>query len=187
MRRYEKNQIVLNSIYQLKNIVNEEKICNKFSISNNREELIDLILKNMEYKILNRISTYQEDKIYFLQEYIDKSLRILKFDINDVYIKQKFKIYLNIKNEDIYVYINKNKKISLENVMIINKNKYIYAIGYLEYVKIDGQYIKYKLNIEKELNFLNNNISCEKIYMLFLKKNVILQFIISIMVYILTI
>lgn len=169
MRRYNRNELSIKSQYELNKIARTEKIISNFNLSTDRSLLIDLILKYREYRVIKRILEYNKQSYFNIQEFINKNLLILELNELDIYIKDKFIINIGIENMDICVYISKFSNVALDVVMLVNKNKYIYAIGYLEFYEEDGDFNKYVLHIPKDLNIINKDYILEDMYLLFLE------------------
>ncbi|CAM3453431.1 hypothetical protein [Pseudostreptobacillus hongkongensis] len=171
MKKYNRNELVIKSQYELSQIARTENLVNRFNTNLDREKLIDLIIKYREYRIIKRILMYNQDSFYKLQEFINKNLLLLELFKDDIYINQQFIIFMGIDNQDIEIHIKKSMKISTDIVLLVNYNKYIYAIAYLEYLEEEGEYVKYRLCIPKELNIIDEEYILEDMYLIFLEEN----------------
>ena len=55
MKKYNRNELVIKSQYELSQIARTENLVNRFNTNLDREKLIDLIIKYREYRIIKRI------------------------------------------------------------------------------------------------------------------------------------
>lgn len=172
MRNYKKEELENKSKYELSKIVINEGLSNIYNIENGRKNLIEKILENRSYSMLNRILDLNEKSFNKIQEIIDKDLILLDEKKDSIIFEDILKIYIDIDSEDNYIKIYKEINIALDIVFIVNFKKYIYAIAYLEFDSLEKDYYKYKLIIPKELNrFFSEDIK-ESLYFIFLEKNV---------------
>lgn len=168
MKKYRENEIVLKSYYDLEKILKNEKLISSFEYIKDRNQLIELLLKYRKYNILKRILEFREDGINNIQNFLDNYLILLNFEIN-LKIEEKIEIYIDIDNKIGNIYVTKNSIFSKDIVLIVNKNRYIYAIGYLKYICDEREYEKYELIIKKDLNRIDLYYSNEELFFLFLE------------------
>ena len=93
MKKYNRNELVIKSQYELSQIARTENLVNRFNTNLDREKLIDLIIKYREYRIIKRILMYNQDSFYKLQEFINKNLLFPNFPplfINFIFYIQYF-------------------------------------------------------------------------------------------------
>ncbi|WP_197034531.1 hypothetical protein [Streptobacillus canis] len=171
LKNYSKNELLLKNNYELNQIAQKEKIQNKYFFETSRNKIINRILEYTEFKYIPQIEEYLDEGYYLLQEFFENNLRVLELERYDIIIDEDFKIYKEIVSK-IIIYVNKNRKIDLNIVFLVNEYRYIYGILQSEILEEDGEYVKCELTLHPELNRIINEHNTEKLYFAFFEQSV---------------
>lgn len=141
----------------------------KNKIFNKREDIIKDIKKNNKIFFNYRITNYIESSYFETQKLLDFNFIKQDYENRKILIEEKYIFYTNITSKDNYIQINKNSNISKEIIFIVNQKKYIYAIGYLEYIETLGEFEKFRIIINEDLNSFRYNKINEDMYIMLIE------------------
>ncbi|CAM3063148.1 hypothetical protein [Streptobacillus ratti] len=168
MKNYNKNELVIKNNYELHDIAKKENIVDRYNFDINRDRLINNILKNNEYKYNKGIEEYLEIGYYSMQNFFEKNLRVLEFEKFDI-IVEDITIYKEIITK-IIVYVNKNRKLDLNIVLLVNEYRYIYGIFSSNILSVNDDYYKCELTLIPELNRFMSEYNNEKLFFSFFEE-----------------
>jgi len=148
-KMYTKKELMRMTAYELQNICKKENLVKGYTNFQDRENLINIILRyrGMEERLF--INNLSEDRYYKLLEYFMECEKI-KLKESDVELPAKIQIYkgLGVTRNDKYKI--RNKDLIEGNALVVDpRNDYIY--GVFNIVKVDGAEDEFYLIGDKSL------------------------------------